>query len=408
MSRRRSAVASVARRTRLVAVCLLGGALLATAIIGAASAQPASIYYVYDDLNRLSAVVNQQGDVAVYTYDATGNITNIERFNATELPGPVGISYFTPSVGRAGTVVQIFGKGFSATPGQNSLAFNGTPAVITSAAPNRLVASVPTGATTGPLSVSAPLGSATSAATFRVLGGALAVVPAVTEAQVGLSRQFGATEGGTPTTNVRWSVNGVAGGDPSIGTISTSGLYTAPAFMPAPPTLTITATHQDDSTLTASAQVTVLATGPLYGATRSLSVAFGAPPAVVDKSITSAVSVQFAGSATAFANAAVVSVTVEPVVTGVTPGSATAGSSLTLTITGRGLAGTTAVTFLRNNVTDTTITVNQITPSGDGTSVAVDIAIAGGAPLGGRVVQVTANGRASSPAATAGNVFTVQ
>jgi hypothetical protein len=405
VSRWRSAVASVAR-TRPVAIRLRLAVLLVTTTT--ATAQPASIYYVYDDLNRLSAVVSQQGDVAVYTYDAVGNILKIERFNATELPGAVGISYFAPSVGREGTMVQIFGKGFSTTPGQNSLAFNGTPAVITSAAPNRLVASVPTGATTGLLSVSTPLGSATSAASFRVLGGALAVAPAVTEVQVGLTRQFGATEGNTPTTNVRWSVNGVAGGDPSIGTISASGLYTAPAFMPVPPTLTIMGTHQDDPTMTASAQVTVLAAGPRYAATHSLSVAFAAPPAVADKSVTSAVSVQFAGSVTAFANTAVVSVTVEPVVTGVTPGSATAGSSLTLTITGRGLGATIAVSFLRNNVTDTTITVNQIRPSGDGTSVAVDIAIAGGAPLGGRVVQVTADGRASSPAATVGNVLTME
>jgi hypothetical protein len=407
VSRWRSAVASVAR-TRPVAIRLRLTVLLVTTTTAIATAQPASIHYVYDDLNRLSAVVSQQGDVAVYTYDAVGNILKIERFNATELPGAVGISYFAPSVGREGTMVQIFGKGFSATLGQNSLAFNGTPAVITSAAPNRLVASLPTGATTGPLSVSTPLGSATSAASFRVLGGALAIAPVVAEVQVGLTQQFGATEGNTPTTNVRWSVNGVAGGDPSIGTISASGLYTAPAFMPVPPTLTIMGTHQDDPTLTASAQVTVLAAGPRYAATRSLSVAFAAPPAVVDKSVTSAVSVQFAGSVTAFANTAVVSVTVEPVVTGVTPGSATAGSSLTLTTTGRGLGATIAVSFLRNNVTDTTITVNQITPSGDGTSIAVDIAIAGGAPLGSRVVQVTADGRASSPAATVGNVFTVQ
>jgi hypothetical protein len=407
VSRWRSAVASVAR-TRPVAIRLLLAVLLVTATTAIATAQQTSIYYVYDDLTRLSAVVSQQGDVAVYAYDAVGNILKIERFNATELPGAVGISYFAPSVGREGTVVQIFGKGFSATPGQNSLAFNGTLAVITSTAPNRLVASVPTGATTGPLSVSTPLGSATSAASFRMLGGGLAVAPAVTEVQVGLSRQFRATEGSTPTTNVRWSVNGVGGGDPSIGTMSASGLYTAPAFMPVPSTLTITATHQDDSTLTASAQVTVLAAGPLYIATRSLSVALAAPPAVVDQSVTSAVSVQFAGSATAFANTALLSVTVEPVITGVTPVSTTAGSTLSLSITGRGLARTTAVSFLRNNVTDTTITVNQITPSGDDTSVAVDIAIAGGAPLGGRVVQVTADGRASSPAATAGNVFTVQ
>ncbi len=405
---------------------LLLALLLVPVVAAIATAQQASIHYVYDDLNRLSAVVNQQGDVAVYTYDATGNILKIERFNATELPGAVGISYFSPSIGRTGTIVQVFGKGFSATPGQNSLAFNGTPAVVSSAAPNRLVASVPSGATTGPLSVTTPLGSATSAAPFRVLAGALAVVPAVTEAQAGLTRQFGATEGGIPITNVRWSVNGVAGGAPSLGTIAASGLYTAPSVIPFPATVTITATHLDDTSLTASAQITILPGGPLYAAARSVSVAFAAPAAIVDKSVTSAVSVQVAAGASSglaaapavtvqvappavsFAGTAPVSVAIEPVVTGLDTTSAPVGSTLTLTLTGAGLSETTAITFLRNNVADGTITASLITPSGDGSSVTAEITIAGGSSPGGRVVQVTAGGHISSAAPTAGNVFTVQ
>jgi YD repeat-containing protein len=233
----RRRAADAARLTTTLAACLLAVVLVA-ALPGWASAQAAAIHYVYDDLNRLSAVVNQQGDVAVYSYDAVGNILRIERFDASGLPGAVGISYFAPAAGVVGTVVQVFGKGFSPTAGQNTLTFNGTPAVITSAAPNRLVVSVPAGATTGPLGVTTPLGSAASATAFVVIG-TLAVAPGLTDVQVGLTRQFDATEDGAPTTNVNWSVNGVVGGDTSVGTISTTGLYTAPGVAPVPPTATV-------------------------------------------------------------------------------------------------------------------------------------------------------------------------
>src|SRR4029077_7865975 len=60
----------------------------------------------------------------------------------------------------------------------------------------------------------------------------------------------------TSNAAVTWSVVGGA----SNGTISTSGLYTAPATVPNPPQGTVTATAQADSTKSASATVTV--TGP--------------------------------------------------------------------------------------------------------------------------------------------------
>ena len=46
--------------------------------------------------------------------------------------------------------------------------------------------------------------------------------------------QFTATVTGTTNTAVTWSVNGVAGGNSTVGTISTSGAYTAPATAPEP------------------------------------------------------------------------------------------------------------------------------------------------------------------------------
>jgi len=60
--------------------------------------------------------------------------------------------------------------------------------------------------------------------------------------------QFSAVVSNTTNQAVTWQVNGVAGGNSTFGTISTSGLYTAPAAMPTPGSATITAISQASST----------------------------------------------------------------------------------------------------------------------------------------------------------------
>src|SRR5437899_8329909 len=150
----------------------LAHSMLAAAglLIGAALAPTrahADVFYVYDDLNRLVAVVDAQGNAATYTYDAVGNILQIDRVDAAQQPGPVRITLITPTAGKVGTKVQIFGTGFSATPAQNSVTFTGAGASVTGAGPTRLLTTVPSGAATGPISVTAPLGSATSQVVFR-------------------------------------------------------------------------------------------------------------------------------------------------------------------------------------------------------------------------------------------------
>ena len=382
--------------------------LCALLVPGGLHAQAPSVYYVYDELNRLIAVVDQHGDAATYTYDAVGNILRIDRFDAAGLAGGAAISLFTPSAGAAGSTVQVFGRGFGVTIAQNSLFFNGRLTTITAAAPNRLVAIVPAGATTGPITVTAPAGSATSSRVFRVLGD-VAIAPETATVRVTGHASFVATEAGARITRVRWAVNGLPGGDPALGTISADGVYVAPPVIPMPPVVTVTATHQDDASLSASATVTVLPALNLFISARPASIAAVTPPLTLDRSIGAAVSVAEASpGAVMLGMSAPVSVGIEPVVLGVSPSVAPGATTLTLTLTGRGLSGATSLVFLRDGSVDSTVTAGSLTVDADGTHATADIAIAGAAPPGARVVQIMTPLRASSPAGTGGNVFTLQ
>ena len=61
--------------------------------------------YIYDDLGRLSQVIDGQGNVATYTYDAVGNLLSITR-NTGGVGAPT-ITAFTPNTGNAGTSVNV-------------------------------------------------------------------------------------------------------------------------------------------------------------------------------------------------------------------------------------------------------------------------------------------------------------
>jgi YD repeat-containing protein len=398
----------------LLVVCVL---LLAA---GPAAGQDASISYVYDDLNRLVGVVDQEGRAAAYSYDPVGNLLAIERFDASGQSGPVRITLLSPGKGAVGTRVQIIGTGFDPTPALNAVAFTGASATVLEASPRRLVTTVPTGATTGPVTVTTPLGTATSAMPFHVLG-ELTVMPPTASVSVNGQRQFQAHEAGSPTTNVRWTVNGL---DTTVGAISADGLYATPASVPTPATVTVTATHRDDPNVKASAAVILWP--PLFFAASPLSVSI-ASGATVNNNLTAAVSVAVApavgpvpvvstpvsarvaeSTTTAFQTAAAVSAAVAPVVSGVAPATADRGATLTVTLTGAGFTEATSVEVLVNNAPDAAITVTNLSVNGDGTQAAVDLAIGAGATVGERVVRITTPAGNSTAAGTGGNLFTVQ
>jgi hypothetical protein len=68
---------------------------------------------------------------------------------------------------------------------------------------------------------------------------------------------FAATVSNTSLTSVSWMVNGVAGGNSTFGTIDKTGTYTAPPYVPIPPTVTVTAVANADETKFASASVSI-------------------------------------------------------------------------------------------------------------------------------------------------------
>ena len=139
----------------LFVMCALAGIIPAPSALG----QQAAIYYVYDELNRLTAVVDQQGNAGRYVYDATGNLTRVDRFDVAGIAGAVGITFIAPGTGLPGDPIQIFGKGFSALAPDAVVTINGVTAIVTAAAANRLVVIVPAGASTGAVVVSTPSGT---------------------------------------------------------------------------------------------------------------------------------------------------------------------------------------------------------------------------------------------------------
>ena len=85
------------------------------------------------------------------------------------------------------------------------------------------------------------------------------VSPATANVQEAGQQQFTATVSNTNDTNVTWQVNGVTGGNSTVGTITTAGLYTAPDVIPNPASVTISAFITDSPTISGSAIVTITA-----------------------------------------------------------------------------------------------------------------------------------------------------
>ena len=122
-------------------------------------------------------------------------------------------------------------------------------------------ASVPTPNTVTVTAVSSADSTKSASATVTILPPPVSVTVSPTSASVIIlhTQQFTATVSNASNTSVVWAVNGTTGGSISVGTISASGLYTAPSVVPSAPVVTVTATSSADATKSASAQLTIQA-----------------------------------------------------------------------------------------------------------------------------------------------------
>jgi uncharacterized protein (DUF1800 family) len=114
------------------------------------------------------------------------------------------------------------------------------------------------GATTSE-TVMISVGSGTTNPPPPTPGVTVAVSPTSVALAPGAAQAFGATVTGSTNTAVAWSVNGIAGGNTTVGTISAGGLYTAPAAVPSPATVTVRATSAASTAASAQASVTIAA-----------------------------------------------------------------------------------------------------------------------------------------------------
>lgn len=393
--------------------------------------------YVYDANGRLHAVISPAGEAAVYEYDAAGNITSIRRLAANEL----AILSFSPHEGMPGDLVTFIGVGFGG--GVTNVSFNGASATIVSVTNSKVVASVPAAATTGLVTITTPTGSATTNEPFTIAG--VRITPSFAALKFGESVQFTAEV--LPATldqTVVWSVDGIAGGNSIVGTISATGFYTAGNTRFS--ALTIRAVSVADSTRVGEAVVrvsdpndvqSILApsvsvrrgetlgftalTSPVavqYGLlseaqsalSQSLSVQYGdlrsassalAPGVSVQRgsatqsaALANQVSIQFGNGLGDYTATTAVSATNGPHIQSISPVNITRGTSVTLTVNGIGFSGATTVRFITTTGTnDTTITVSNIVVNGDGTSLTATLTVSGSSALGNRVVFIaTPNG----------------
>jgi hypothetical protein len=74
---------------------------------------------------------------------------------------------------------------------------------------------------------------------------------------LGNTISFSATVANTTDTSVFWSVNGISGGSPQLGTISPDGLFSAPADLPSSGKVQVTATSHADSSKSTSVGVII-------------------------------------------------------------------------------------------------------------------------------------------------------
>ena len=270
--------------------------------------------------------------------------------------------------------------------------------------------------------------TAISASAPVVIQAAITLVPATTSVAAGHTVQFSATVNlSSSNKNVTWQVNGVTGGNSSVGTIDTTGLYTAPNVFPVPTgAITVTAVSQADTTQKANATVTVTAPQLVISPT-AVTLAGGAQQAFTATALSQPVSPVWSVSCPSTASGACGSITsaglftapVSPPAGGVVTvraamadGSAAPNStSVTVQVSNATLSGSYVFALSNPNLLNAAAQAGVITFDGAGNITSGSIDFAGNittAAITGGTYQVGTDGRGTATVQTANGNSTWQ
>jgi uncharacterized delta-60 repeat protein/gliding motility-associated-like protein len=98
-----------------------------------------------------------------------GNEIYLQKISTGLIGPPPTFTSFAPTSGYPGTSVTLTGSNFSTVPGLNVVRFNGVVATVTASTATSITTTVPSGATTGPVSVEVACQTATAPGNFTVL-----------------------------------------------------------------------------------------------------------------------------------------------------------------------------------------------------------------------------------------------
>ncbi len=213
---------------------------------------------------------------------------------------------------------------------------------------------------------------------------ALAISPAAITLRGGTSQAFAATLNGSAET-VTWSVNGTAGGNATIGTISVAGVFTAPEFPSSGSAVLIGATDVADATKTASAGVVLQNPVPTVTSVNPPSISVGSYTLTVNGA-------HFAPGATA-------SLAGSPLVT-------TRVSSTQLTATGTATSSQvgSVLVSVKNPDPGSTLSASQTVQITNATKVSVQVTPHASNVLAGGTVALTATVTGSANTAVAWSI----
>lgn len=223
------------------------------------------------------------GPLTVTDNGSGGGTASCGNFDVTATQAPT-ISGFSPTSGPVGTSVVITGTNFT---GATAVRFNGTSATFTVNSSTQITATVPAGATDGPITVQNSAGTATTSPT-----------------------SFDVTAQAAPT---------ISSFNPTSGPVGTSVVITGNNFTGA----TAVRFAGTSATFTVNSSTQITATVPSGAGTGAISVTTPSGTGTSSSSFTVTVGA--------------------PVITSFNPASGCVGSSVTLT--GTGFSGATAVTF---------------------------------------------------------------
>jgi hypothetical protein len=202
-------------------------------------------------------VTDSESPAVSKTVTLSLTIASTFKITTTSLPnGTVGSPYSTTLAATGGT-----------TPYTWTITSGTLPAGLSLNASTGVISGTPTAAANATslafkvTDSASPAGAATATLALTISSASsvtVSVTPGVATVNFSKKQQFTATVTGTSNTSVNWFVDNVAGGSPTVGTISSSGLYSPAASVGSH---TVTAVSAANSNATGSATIYISNSG---------------------------------------------------------------------------------------------------------------------------------------------------